>query len=147
MTCMSVIHGDLLFSLHCLCTVSFQCSKFCVLFGGGGHTHGSSHYTFQIFTPAKLGTYGLKATEVELIFEVSQLWRVLTATSTAWMRRWPGTLKPLSHWLLTRIRRKVLHQGQTQVCCIHTCILIRIKCGLNLNYQSGSMHPCEMGFR
>ena len=33
----------------------------------------SSEYTFQIFTPANHGTYGLKATEEELIFEVSQL--------------------------------------------------------------------------
>ena len=33
----------------------------------------SSEYTFQIFTPANLGTYGLKATEEEIIFEVSQL--------------------------------------------------------------------------
>ena len=33
----------------------------------------SSEYTFQIFTPANHGTYGLKATEEELIFEVSQI--------------------------------------------------------------------------
>ena len=33
----------------------------------------SSEYTFQIFTPANLGTYGLKATDKETTFKVSQL--------------------------------------------------------------------------
>ena len=33
----------------------------------------SSEYTFQIFTPAISGTYGLIVREEELIFEVSQI--------------------------------------------------------------------------
>ena len=101
-------------------------------------TPGDSEYSFQIFTPAIRGTYGLQQVGEELIFEVSQLWRYCNSRS----------LQPLQlHWWECSLVHLNLFHMDCLVCCIHMRILIQIKCGLNLDSQSELMCPCERGFR
>ena len=69
---MLVKHRPSLFSTSHVCALS-PSNAVNFVYSDVTHTLGSSVYTFQICTPADLGTYGLKATEEEtLIFEVSQ---------------------------------------------------------------------------
>jgi len=46
---------------------------------------------------------------------------------------------PLSHGPLTWIK-KVSHPGRTRVCCVHTCVLTRIKFGSNPAQNRVSTH-------